>query len=116
MPRYAPNTMPPDVKRRYLELIRTGLCDARAAADVGVSLSCGSVWFIDAGSVSFVEKSIAARIGKCYQSVYREIVRNRKPGGRYQPWSAHNQAHLRRGADPTRDGWPAAPGCAKQSR
>jgi transposase, IS30 family len=87
-----------------------------------VSLSCGSLWFIDAGSVDFVEtpissrylsqddrieiadgltngepvKSIAARIGKSYQSVYREIGRNRKPNGRYQPWYAHNQAYLRR--------------------
>ncbi|WP_246274084.1 hypothetical protein [Phytohabitans houttuyneae] len=35
---------------------------------------------------------MAARIGKSYQSVYREISRNRKPDGRYQPWFAHNQA------------------------
>jgi integrase len=41
-------------------------------------------------------KWIAARIGKSYQTVYREIARNRKPDGRYQPWFAHNQAHLRR--------------------
>jgi IS30 family transposase len=41
-------------------------------------------------------KQIAARIGKSYQSVYREIARNRKPDGRYQPWFAHGQAHLRR--------------------
>ncbi|MFC5004147.1 IS30 family transposase [Dactylosporangium cerinum] len=41
-------------------------------------------------------KAIAARIGKSYQSVYREIARNRKPDGRYQPWYAHNQAHVRR--------------------
>jgi IS30 family transposase len=41
-------------------------------------------------------KSIAARIGKSYQTVYRDIARNRKPDGRYQPWFAHNQAHLRR--------------------
>jgi IS30 family transposase len=87
-----------------------------------VSLSCGSLWFIDAGSVNFIEKpvssrylnqddrieiagglaadepvkSIAVRIGKSYQSVYREIARNRRPDGRYQPWYAHNQAHLRR--------------------
>jgi transposase, IS30 family len=39
---------------------------------------------------------IAARIGKSYQTVYRELARNRKPGGSYQPWFAHNQAHLRR--------------------
>jgi transposase, IS30 family len=122
MPRYAPNKMSLDVKRRYFELIRTGMRGARAADEVGVSLSCGSLWFIDAGSVSYVEspisprylsqddrieiadglargervKSIAARIGKSYQSVYREIARNRKPDGRYQPWYAHNQAHVRR--------------------
>ena len=52
MPRYAPNKMPVDVKRRYFELIRAGMRGARAAAAVGVSLSCGSVWFIEAGSVS----------------------------------------------------------------
>jgi hypothetical protein len=63
---------------------------------VGVSASCGSLWFIDAGGVSFIEipisprylsqddrieianglargepvKAIAARIGKTFQSVY----------------------------------------------
>jgi IS30 family transposase len=47
-------------------------------------------------------KSIAVRIGKSYQSVYREIARNRKPGGRYQPWYAHNQAYLRRRRPKTR--------------
>ena len=41
-------------------------------------------------------KSIAARIGKSYQCVYREISRNRKPDGRDQPWFAHNQAYQRR--------------------
>ena len=122
MPRYAPNKMPAVVKRRYFELIRTGLSGSQAAKRVGVSLSCGSLWFIDAGRVSFIEtaispryltqddrieiadglgrgepvKQIAARIGKSYQSVYREIARNRKPDGRYQPWYAHNQAYLRR--------------------
>jgi len=122
MPRYAPNKMPLAVKRRYFELIRTGLSGSEAAKRVGVSLSCGSLWFIDAGRVSFIEsaisprylsqgdrieiadglahgepvKQIAARIGKSYQSVYREIARNRKADGRYQPWYAHNQAYLRR--------------------
>jgi IS30 family transposase len=78
--------------------------------------------FIDADRVSFIEqpvnrryltqddrieiaeglkacepvKLIAARIGKSFQSVYREIKRNSKPDGRYQPWFAHNQAHVRR--------------------
>jgi len=41
-------------------------------------------------------KSIAARIGKSYQTVYREMARNRKADGRYQPWFAHNQPHIRR--------------------
>jgi IS30 family transposase len=114
--------MPATVKRRYFELIRAGLSGSQAAQVVGVSLSCGSLWFIDAGRVSYLEtpisprylsqddrieiadglargepvKAIAFRIGKSYQSVYREIARNRKPDRRYQPWYAHNQAHLRR--------------------
>jgi transposase, IS30 family len=122
MPRYAPNKMPAAVKRRYFELIRTGLSGSAAAQEVGVSLSCGSLWFIDAGRVSFIEtaisprylsqddrieiadglargepvKLIAVRIGKTFQSVYREIARNRKPDGRYEPWYAHNRAYQRR--------------------
>jgi transposase, IS30 family len=59
MPRHAPNKMPTAVKRRYFELIRTGLSGSAAAQEVGVSLSCGSLWFIDAGRVSFVETSIS---------------------------------------------------------
>ena len=46
MPRYAPNKMPLAVKRRYFELIRTGLSGSAAAQQVGVSLSCGSLWFM----------------------------------------------------------------------
>ncbi|MEF9915372.1 IS30 family transposase [Streptomyces sp. P5-A9] len=41
-------------------------------------------------------KAIAASIGKSFQSIYREIRRNSKPDGRYNPWWAHNQALLRR--------------------
>jgi transposase, IS30 family len=122
MPRYAPNKMPPEVKGRYFELIRSGLSGSAASQRVGVSLSCGSLWFIDAGQVAFIDapisprflsqndrieiadglarcepvKVIAARIGKSYQTVHREIARNAKPDGRYQPWYAHGQAHLRR--------------------
>jgi len=122
MPRYAPNKMPSGVKRRYFELIRSGVRGSVAARRVGVSLSCGSLWFIDAGRVDFTDvlvsprflsqddrieiadglardepvKVIAARIGKSYQTVYREIARNSKPDGGYQPWYAHGQAHLRR--------------------
>lgn len=93
-----------------------------AAQAVGVSLSCGSLWFIDSGSVNFVDtpisgryltqddrieiadgrargervKDIAKRIGKSYQTIYREITRNSKPDGTYQPWFAHSQAYQRR--------------------
>jgi IS30 family transposase len=107
MPRYAPNKAPASVKRQYFEWIRTGISGAAAAQAVGVSLSCGSLWFIDAGSVRLVDtpisaryltqddrieiadglaagqpvKVIAERIGKTFQSVYREIARNRKPDG-----------------------------------
>ncbi|EHR53422.1 transposase, IS30 family [Saccharomonospora marina XMU15] len=122
MPQGAWNKAPAAVKRRYFELIRTGMSGSAAAQRVGVSLSCGSVWFLDAGQVAFIEKpissryfsqddrieiadglgrgepvkEIAARVGKSYQSVYREIARNRKADGSYQPWYAHNQAYLRR--------------------
>ena len=119
MPRGGQNRLPVRVKQSYFELIRTGMAGAEAARRVGVSMSCGSLWFIDAGSVSITEtrpinsryinqddrieiadglaagepvKSIAARIGKSFQSLYREIARNSKPDGTYQPWFAHNQA------------------------
>ncbi|WP_258081617.1 IS30 family transposase [Nocardia nova] len=41
-------------------------------------------------------KDIAKRIGKSYQTIYREITRNSKPDGTYQPWFAHSQAYQRR--------------------
>ena len=99
------------VKRRYLELIRQGLKGAEAARRVGVSMTCASLWFIDAGSVIVPEPSpicspflsqddriaiadglqagtpvkiIAAGIGKSFQTVHREIVRNSKPDVSYQ--------------------------------
>jgi IS30 family transposase len=123
MPRWAHNKMPAAVKRRYMELIRDGHKGSAAARQVGVSTSCGSLWFLDAGGVTVSEpgpissrfmsqddriaiadglrdcqpvKSIAADIGKSFQSVYTEIKRNSKPDGRYQPWWAHNQAVRRR--------------------
>ena len=109
-------------KRQFFELIRQGISGEAASLLVGVSPSCGSLWFVDAGRMSFIErpingrylnqddrieiaeglaageavKSIAARIGKSYQTVYREIARNRKADGRYQPWFAHNLAYERR--------------------
>lgn len=122
MPRWAWNKTSPASKRRYFELIRQGCSGTAASEQVGVSLSRGSLWFIDAGSVTFIDKpissrylsqddrieiadglaagepvkSIAVRIGKSYQTVYREITRNRKPDGRYQPWYAHGLAHQSR--------------------
>lgn len=123
MPRWAHNKMSPTVKRRYFELIRAGHSGSAAARRVGVSASCGSLWFVDAGGVTVPEPgpissrfmsqddriqvadglrdarrvtSIAVDIGKTFQSVYSEIKRNSKPDGRYQPWWAHNQAVRRR--------------------
>jgi IS30 family transposase len=101
------NKAAPGTKRRFYALIRQGWSAQAASFEVGVSPSAGSLWFIDAGSVKFVDapissrylsqndrveiadgldanepvKQIAARIGKSYQSVYREIARNRKPDG-----------------------------------
>ena len=122
MPHWAHNKLPSSVRRRYFELIRSGLKGAEAARRVGVSTSCGSLWFIDSGSVALPDRPISARflsqddriaiadglaagksvkaiagsIGKSFQTVYREIGRNGKPDGRYQPWYAHNQATQRR--------------------
>src|ERR1700759_2701839 len=123
MPRWAHNKMPSAVREQYFELLREGYKGAAAARVVGVSTSCGSLWFLDAGGMIVPEtgpvsprfltqddriaiahglqagrsvKQIAAGIGKSFQAVYREISRNSKPDGRYQPWWAHNQALLRR--------------------
>ena len=61
MPRYAPNKMSAEVKRRYFELIRSGVRGAVAAREVGVSVSCGSVWFVEAGRVHLIERPIDRR-------------------------------------------------------
>ena len=61
MPRYAWKKAPAEVKGRYFELIRRGLSGAAASEGVGVSLRCGSLWFIDAGSVSSIEWPISSR-------------------------------------------------------
>jgi transposase, IS30 family len=123
MPRLAHNKMPATTKRRYFELIRQGNKGAEAARRVGVFTSCGSLWFLDAGGMLIADpgpisprfltqddriaiadglhagqsaKVIGAAIGKSFQTVYREIGRNSKPDGTYQPWWAHNRALLRR--------------------
>ena len=121
MPGWAWNKAPAEAKRQFFELIRQGNSGQSAVGGRRVA-ELGSLWFTDAGRVSFIGrpissrylnqddrieiadglaagesvKSIAARIGKSYQSVYREISRNRKPDGRDQPWFAHNQAYQRR--------------------
>ena len=123
MPRWAHNKMPASVKKQYFELIREGYKGAAAARVTGVSTSCGSLWFLDAGGMLVPEagpisprfldqddriaiadglaagravKEIAAAVGKSFQTVYREVGRNSKPDGSYQPWWAHNQALRRR--------------------
>jgi len=142
MPRYAPNKMSPPVKKRYFELIRQGVKGAVAARMVGVSTSCGSLWFLDAGGVlindpgpisarfltqddriaiadglraSWSMKKIAEVIGKTFQTVYREVKRNSKPDGRYQPWWAHNQA-LRNRERPRQSKLAATPVLSEEVR
>jgi transposase, IS30 family len=115
--------MPAAVKKRYMELLREGYKGAAAARVVGVSTSLGSHWFLEAGGMLVPDtgpvsprfltqddriaiadglhagtavKQIAVSIGKSFQTVYREVRRNSKPDGSYQPWWAHNQALLRR--------------------
>ncbi len=138
MPHRAWNKASSDTKRRYFELIREGASGTAASRRVGVSLSCGSVWFIDAGSVTFIDKpinsryltqddrieiadglaagepvkSIAARIGKSYQTVYREIARNGKPDGRYQPWHAHGRLQEHASVGAARASLPSKSGSA----
>lgn len=122
MARWAWNKSDPEAKRRYFLLIRQGYSGSAASREVGVSLSCGSKWFVEAGSMKFIDepistryftqddrimiadglargvpvKEIAMNVGKCYQSVYREIARHRKPDGTYQPFYAHGCAFAAR--------------------
>jgi IS30 family transposase len=123
MPRGGQNKASAAVKRRYFVLIRQGVKGAEAARRVGVSTSCGSLWFLDAGGVIITERGpnsarfldqderigiadglhahvpiplIAESLGRGFQTVYREIERNSKPDGSYQPFWAHNQALSRR--------------------
>ena len=61
MPRWAWNKAPAETKRRFFELIREGASGQAASLAVGVSPSCGSLWFIDAGRVNFIDHSISTR-------------------------------------------------------
>lgn len=113
MPRGGANRKPTAARRQYFELVRQGLKGAAAARQVGVSTSCGSKWFIEAGSMIIPDVSvsprfltqddriaiadglrtgkppttIAAAIGKSTSTVYREIARG---SSLYRPasWSA----------------------------
>jgi transposase, IS30 family len=80
---------------------------------VGVSTSCGSLWFLHGRGVIISERGpnsarfldqderiaiadglhahvpvplIAESLGRTFQTVYREIERNSKPDGTYQPF------------------------------
>src|SRR5258708_14398315 len=119
MPRRAHNKMSASVKKQYFELIREGYKGAAAARVVGVSTSCGSLWFLDAGGMLVPEagpissrfldqddriaiadglsagragKEIAAAIRKGFPTGYREDKPHSKPDGSSQAWRAHNHA------------------------
>ena len=62
MPRGGQNRMPVQAKKRYFELIREGHTGAAASRAVGVSTSCGSKWFIEAGGVLLADRPIAPRL------------------------------------------------------
>jgi IS30 family transposase len=106
MPRGGQNRASTAVKRRYFELIRQGVKGAEAARRVGVSTSCGSLWFLDAGGVIITERGsnsarfldqderiaiadglhahvsvslIAESLDRGFQTVYREIERTASP-------------------------------------
>jgi IS30 family transposase len=63
MPRGGNSRVAPAIKSEYFRLIRQGVKRAEAARRVGVSMSCGSLWFIDAGGMAIVETApISSRI------------------------------------------------------
>lgn len=62
MPRGGANRKPTAARRQYFELVRQGLKGAAAARQVGVSTSCGSKWFIEAGSMIIPDVSVLATL------------------------------------------------------
>ncbi|MFE7245503.1 hypothetical protein [Streptomyces sp. NPDC057580] len=122
MPKYPPNRLPLSVPKKYFELRRGGLKGEAPARHVGVSTSCGSVWFIKAGRMLLPDKSIderyltqddriaiaegllaartasaiAAKIGKHPPHRLPGDLPRPRPGRRLQPLLSHNWAILRR--------------------
>ena len=87
MPRGGHNRAPAATKRRYFELIRQGARGSEASTQVGVSLSCGSLWFIDAGSVTFIDAPISSRY--LSQDDRIEIADGLAAGGALTPGLGH---------------------------
>ena len=56
---WAWNTSDPLTKRQFFVLLRQGVSSHAAALSVGVSPNCGSLWFIDAGSVKFIDTPVS---------------------------------------------------------
>jgi hypothetical protein len=117
MPRGGANRKPTAARQRYFELVRQGLKGAAAARQVGVSTSCGSKWFIEAGSMIIPDASVAPRFltqddriaiadGDLHRTetlppgTYSHRCRNcgnygSDALGRFQRWLAHLRAHFR---------------------
>ncbi len=62
MPRGGQNRMPVQAKRRYFELIHEGRTGTAASRVVGVSTSCGSKSFIEAGGVLLADRPVSPRL------------------------------------------------------
>jgi transposase, IS30 family len=66
-----------------------------AAGDCGSSTHDDRIAVADGLRCGRRKKQIAAEIGKSFQTVFREIRRNSKPDGTYQPWWAHQTLRRR---------------------
>jgi hypothetical protein len=113
MPRYAWNKSPARVKRLYFELIRQGLSGAAASERVGVSLSCDSVWFIDATGLTAPSGRLPDCLGRVHTAAgqVRPVARTsailQEPGRRTRPCCRDDICRLRRcGTNTSRLGYP----------